>query len=547
YDGNGQVISNDVIASNVTGSTWEWLIPSDLDLSDHYKIRISGSLPGSPDAYSDFEFSVVNTLGGIVKVIQPSDPGIKWLAGTNHLISWEDGLTESVNIQLYRYDGNGQVISNDVIASNVTGSTWEWLIPSDLDLSDHYKIRISGSLPGSPDGYSVNEFSIVNTLGGIVKVIQPSESGIKWLRGTNHLISWEDGLTESVNIQWYKYDDNGQVISNDVIAWNVTGSTWEWLIPSDLDLSDHYKIRISGSLPGSPDGYSVNEFSIVNTLGGAVTVLQPSVPGIKWLRGTNHLISWEDGLTESVNIQLYRYDGNGQVISNDVIAWNVTGSTWEWLIPSDLDLSDHYKIRISGSLPGSPDGYSEHEFSIVSTIGSVEVIQPNGGEEWYQGSSNLISWDDGLTESVNIQLVDYSSGSAVYDLIASNVTGSTWQWNIPTGQTPGDHYKIRISGSLPGSPDAYSDAYFKIKLLIDLGIYPNPCDPFVTLRFNNDNSDNYTLNLFDRFGTSVIQKSINTSDTKEITLPTYDLPNGIYFLNMTAGEKRISKKIVVQH
>jgi hypothetical protein len=80
-----------------------------------------------------------------------------------------------------------------------------------------------------------------------------------------------------------------------------------------------------------------------------------------------------------------------------------------------------------------------------------------------------------------------------------------------------------------------------------LGIYPNPCDPFVTLRFNNDNSDNYTLNLFDRFGTSVIQKSINTSDTKEITLPTYDLPNGIYFLNMTAGEKRISKKIVVQH
>ncbi|MCK9219081.1 MAG: T9SS type A sorting domain-containing protein, partial [Bacteroidales bacterium] len=235
------------------------------------------------------------------------------------------------------------------------------------------------------------------------------------------------------------------------------------------------------------------------------------------------------------------------VISNDVIASNVTGSTWEWLIPSDLDLSDHYKIRISGSLPGSPDGYSEHEFSIVSTIGSVEVIQPNGGEEWYQGSSNLISWDDGLTESVNIQLVDYSSGSAVYDLIASNVTGSTWQWNIPTGQTPGDHYKIRISGSLPGSPDAYSDAYFKIKLLIDLGIYPNPCDPFVTLRFNNDNSDNYTLNLFDRFGTSVIQKSINTSDTKEITLPTYDLPNGIYFLNMTAGEKRISKKIVVQH
>lgn len=83
--------------------------------------------------------------------------------------------------------------------------------------------------------------------------------------------------------------------------------------------------------------------------------------------------------------------------------------------------------------------------------------------------------------------------------------------------------------------------------LIDLNVYPNPGDPYVNLEITDNSGSVYTISLIDRFGTTIRQSTIDPAISKKVTLSTADLPNGIYFLNAFSGQKKISRKVVIQH
>ncbi len=536
----------------VSGTTRSWHIPSNFPTGANYRIRITGEFTGGV-AESENPFSIIATPGGAINVIQPSDANIEWKKGTTHLISWEDEIPEKVNIDLV--DGTTSPTTSERLQSNVSGSTWSWHITQDV--GSNYKIRISSTLDPTNSNMSDNDFAIVDLLTGhFNEIYQPTGTDV-WLKGTNHLISWEDELDETVDIYLLNFWDPGSgpgtatvtTIPHDTIPLrsNVSGSTWSWNNVGPL--SDYLKIEIrSHSNPSVTPIRSEGYFKIVNTLGGTFNQFFQPLGGEQWLRNTTYLISWEDDILEGVDILLSDKTDGG---TYTLLASDVHGSTY--LFSTGNRDYGTYNFKLRSTLNHSNEFVSP-DFELVQSLGGgiTAINQPNeAGLVWVQGTSNLISWDDDLTEPVKITLHYYGTDPGTEtptstNTITTSVSGTTYNWNIPGTQAAG-YYRVEITSTLDGGITKLAENKFRIMLLIDAQVFPNPCTENVNIEIDNCASQIFNIELFDRFGTRVIKRSLNTSNSDQISIPVSDLPNGVYFLNMTAGDTRISKKVIVQH
>lgn len=536
YKTDGVTVSSTItLQDNVVGSTWPWNITQ--AVGNYYKIRVSSTATGSPSDESDQFFSIGATQGGTVTVIQPSESNIVWKRGTSHLISWKDELVEKVKISLYK---NGVLVG--VLAENVTGSAWVWPIDAGAITGIDYKIRVSSMLDGNYQDYSDENFSIVDKNGGdIIQFFQPL-AGQTWVNGNKMLISWEDEVEAPVDIDFLTYIADGATLSSTAtIKTGAVGSTYLWTISAPVDLSYRFAFKIRSADHELISG----QFNIVNTVGGGVLQFFQPLGGENWNPNTTYLISWEDNILEGVDIYVSS-DGGNAPFTKIPGATNVTGSTYLWNT-GGIGVGS-YKIRIVRT--GTDDGLSSVPFNIINGTpgGSITINQPNdAGLIWVIGQSYLISWDDNLVENVRIDLEDAASPGTFYN-IALSATGTALTWTIPTHFfiISGHLYKVKVSSATGGSAVKFSDNTFQIVQQL-MAVYPNPAGETVTMQFPENSTETYTMELFDRYGTIVMQGNVNTMENKEVTLQTYTLPNGIYFLNMTSGQNKISKKIVIQH
>ncbi len=429
-----------VIASNVLGSVYYWNTTG-YALGTNYKIQVRSTLANGYEAHSANTFSLVDQTNGSITMEQPTG-GETWSESHQYLISWNDNLTAPVKVELLK---NGVVIST--LSASTTGSTIYWTIPTGLaDPGFVYQIRVSSTVTGATTTPATSgTFKIIASSATYVEVYQPN-GGESWARGTTHLISWNDDLTEPVNIELY----DGATTTT--LQSNVVGTTWYWPISSSLTPGS-YTIYVRSTLdPTTVFDVSDASFTITTSSGSYVEVYQPN-GGESWARGTTHLISWNDELTEPVNIELY--DG----ATTTTLQSNVVGTTWYWPISSSLT-PGNYTIYVRSTLdPTNVFDVSDASFRITASSGSfVEVYQPNGGESWARGTSHLISWNDDLTEPVDILLYDGAS----FTTLASNVVGTTWVWAINSSLATGN-YKIYVRSTLdPTNLVDYSDADFAI-------------------------------------------------------------------------------------
>ncbi len=513
------------LGTNVTGSTMYWTLSDTLPTLYGYRIKVVSSLDATLYGRSN-KFRITKSEGSFIEVIQPNG-GESWALSTTHLISWNDDLTEPVNIVLYR----GSDI--DTLAKNVTGTTYYWTLSDTIPPMNGYRIKIISTKDASLYDRSNSRFKITKSAGSFIEVIQPNGSE-SWAKNTTHLISWNDDLPEPVNLVLYRGSDI------DTLAKDVTGSTYYWTISDTIPAHGGYRIKVISTLDASLYDRSDAGFSITNSAGTYVEVIQPN-GGESWARGTSHLISWIDDMPEAANIVLLK---GGAVY--DTLATNVIGSTWVWDISDTTLVANNYKIRISSTLDPNLKDNSNSNFSITASAGTyIEVIQPNGGEHWYTGSTYWISWIDDVPEPVNVVLL---KGNSVHDTIALDVVGSTYVWDIPTTQVVGTNYKVKVYSTLdPGLSDK-SNANFSILTPPPLmQVYPNPANNQITLEINQNNKGSYTIEMYDRFNNKVINNIVNPDKNNRVTLSTQNLPNGIYFVVMSNSSERITKKVIIQH
>ncbi|MDP2236175.1 MAG: T9SS type A sorting domain-containing protein [Bacteroidales bacterium] len=535
-----------MIATGIEGSTWVWPIPAGQAVGTNYKINVWGN-NNTIVGQSANPFAIAaHQPGGTISVLQPTAENITWLRGSSYLISWLDNISGPVNIELANY-GVATPTFN-MIATGIEGSTWVWNIPeTTFPIGNQYKINVWGN-NNTIVGSSVHHFTLADYLpGGSITVLQPSALGITWLRGTSNLISWNPTIPGPFNIELANLNDpDPNNHSYHMIKTGVEGSTWVWPIPAEtFPVGTKYKINVWGS-NNTIVGSSTQYFALANyPAGGTIEVLQPSVPQIKWLRGSSNLISWNPTIPGPFNIELANYGLATPTFT--MIATGIQGSTWVWPIPATtFPLGTQYKINVWGS-NNTVVGSSANFFSLVDTPGgTIDVIQPDGGETLYIGTSYLISWIDDIPENVNIELIGGVTSPIV---IQNNVVGSTTVWNINNPAIlPGSNYRVRIYSTVSGGPEGVSAGTFTIALLpLTFTVYPNPASDYFTVLFNEEANETFTVQLFNRLNLPMLTRTVNAESLKEYRISTADLPNGVYFLTISSDKTKNTQKIIVQH
>jgi hypothetical protein len=429
-----------------------------LETGTDYKAKITSVDDPSITDFSDANFTIV---GNQITVTTPNG-GEQWLDTEDQIITWIDNLEGSVEIQLFK---------NDIFHSSITTSTpsdgeYTWNIPGTTPSATDYKVRILSADDGNIFDMSDGSFELINNE---ITVISPN-GGESWLTGTSQTITWSDNIAGDVKIELYK----SEVSDREIASSTQSNGSFIWDIPADI-------------ADGSND-MSNGSFTIFT---GQITVTSPN-GAESWQAGSSQNIIWTDNINGNVTIDLYKGGSFHSVISTSTSSDGLK----VWDIPFALETGSDYKVRITSIDDPSTFDFSNVNFSIVGN--QVTVTTPDGGENWPIGSSQIITWDDNLAGSVEIQLFK----GAIFH---SSITGSTpsdgaYTWNIPNSLIQASDYGIRISSVDDGNVFDFSDADFTLSNEI-IVTTPNGGESWQrgttqTIRWTDNISGNVKIELY---------------------------------------------------
>lgn len=199
---------------------------------------------------------------------------------------------------------------------------------------------------------------------------------------------------------------------------------------------------------GSRDGFvaKVHEDSII--------VIDPN-GGEVWHVGFVQNITWLTiGRVGPLRIE-YSTD-NGETWA-EIVASTENDGAYAWLVPDAV--STECLVRISDAESGSPSDMSNAVFSITDEP-FVDLIAPNGGENWTVGSAQDITWLSG--GGMGDVKIEYSAddGATWTEVIDSTANNGSYTWIVPDAVS--DLCLVRISEAVNGTPSDVSDRVFSI-------------------------------------------------------------------------------------
>ena len=195
------------------------------------------------------------------------------------------------------------------------------------------------------------------------------------------------------------------------------------------------------------------------------------------------------GQTQNITWSSYGISGNVKIELNR----NYSGGTWETLFASTANdgteawtvsgvVSSNARIRISSvSVPSVLD-VSNANFSIVAP--TITLTSPNGGETWWTGDANTITWTStGLSENVKIELNRSYPGSTWEILLASTANDGSEAWTVtgPICSTA----RLRITGVMQTTVGDSANANFTISQRSIAVTAPNGAEAWIGGDTNN--------------------------------------------------------------
>ncbi len=448
---------NPIIASTPASSgNIVWTIPT--TSSKNCKVRISDVLNSEMTDISDGVFTIV------VPTITLTAPngGEKWLAQTNHQITWTSSDLDSVRID-FSFD-NGTTWN--VLAPKVFAwyAIYNWNVESlptsqalvrvakydDLsvqDVSDNvftiYKEALAVTSPNG--GEKLRAKTVVPITWNISEIVNPK--AIK-----RNLVDTDDATIAPIqNVKIEFTLDNGSNWSTLAASVNAGLKSYNWEIPAIE--SKNCLIRITDTEDATHSDTSDNAFEIYNP---RVIVTSPN-GGEKWRTSTTQKISWISNEISKIKIEYSTNDGfQWKVISDSVDA---ATETIDWKIPAER--TSRARVRITDVSLASTADTSDHTFTIV--VPEITLTSPAGGENWKTNTVQQIKWN---SLDVEFVLVEFSSDNGTSWLpLKDSVLASSglYNWTIP--RTPTEQAKIRVSDVNYKEISAVSNVFSIIKPL----------------------------------------------------------------------------------
>ena len=278
-----------------------------------------------------------------------------------------------------------------------------------------------------------------------ITVTSPN-GGEQFEAATPSLISWtSEGEVAAVRLE---YSADLGVTWNEIFASVPNSGSQSWQLPNLA--SDNMLVRVSEV--GDPTVSDVSDapFSLL------ISSLQLTRPngGEIWVGNEQQDILWDTvGDVQSVRLE---YSVNNGGTWSDIVASTPNTGTFNWPVV-DAQTSSAL-VRVSDASDGSPSDVSDGPFSIDGS--TISVTSPNGGEAWFGGTLQPITWtSDGNVDSVRIE---YSSDSGVsWNLIiARKVNDGLLHWNVPAILS--SNMLVRVSDADDNVPSDQSDNTFSV-------------------------------------------------------------------------------------
>jgi len=222
--------------------------------------------------------------------------------------------------------------------------------------------------------------------------------------------------------------------------------------------------------------------------------------GEEWELGKSYEINWQFSGIENVNIYLNFGDSGICKLAKvpasqqkyvveikqgakclDIPINNIPGAEYTVTVEDAKEI----QIPLQYDEKAPISDISDNCFSIVEKSTNnrapeteepyIEVIFPNGGEEWEYGKTYTIKWDSKGINNINIGLQDWTGIVAGDDykfcVVAKNIPASSGEYSWTVENCPldgGDHFMVRITdsrsleqGNLQQAEDT-NDNYFSI-------------------------------------------------------------------------------------
>ncbi|MFQ5640053.1 MAG: FG-GAP-like repeat-containing protein [bacterium] len=428
--GNSWVTIAAAVTNNGSAS---WTVP-DVESSQAFIRILDSSSPSTSDT-SDGPFTII--VKRSLTLTSPNGGEI-WNAGTTRTVTWNSsGSINTVNLALSVDSG----VTWASIASNVlnTGS-FVWVVPDSSTTTA--KVSVSDASDAALADTSDAVFSIVKP---VLTVTSPN-GGEVWAGGSEHTLTWTSA--GEINFVKLEYSTDGGASWLPIIASVNNSGSFSWTVPDVVTQSA--LVRISDAATGDPVDVSDSSFAIIQS---TLTLLSPN-GGESWMGKSGQLITWSG--TGEVNSVKLEYSTDSGVSWVTIISATENNGSFSWTVPDVT--TDNALVRISDTVDGNPFDLSDNRFQIVGS--SLNLTSPNGGEVWYSGTSQTLSWTStGMINSVNLEY-SLNDGSD-WMMIAANVPNTgNYLWNIPAVET--DSALVRISDATDGTPKDVSDSLFTI-------------------------------------------------------------------------------------
>jgi len=167
-----------------------------------------------------------------------------------------------------------------------------------------------------------------------------------------------------------------------------------------------------------------------------ITLSSPNV-GESWQLGETKNISWSSGGSPGSHVKIDLYKGG--TLDRTLTNSTSNDGSYSFSIPESLALGADYQIEVTSTTNSLYVDRSDSYFSITD----LDVISPNGGENWEAGTSHDISWVSSNGTGPDVIIALYKNGEFVYE-IAQESNDGMYSWTIPLDIQIGTDYKIRV-------------------------------------------------------------------------------------------------------
>ncbi|MEW6419944.1 MAG: choice-of-anchor D domain-containing protein [Nitrospirota bacterium] len=202
--------------------------------------------------------------------------------------------------------------------------------------------------------------------------------------------------------------------------------------------------------------------------GTGVQTIAVTVPngGESWEAGTTYTIRWTytGNPGSKVKIELLKGGSVNRIIISSTSIGSGGNGSYNWTIPATQAGGTDYKIKVTCTSNSSYTDTSDNNFTIIAA--TITVTVPNGGESWKAGTTQTIRWTYTANPGSNVKIELLKGGSLNKTIKSSTSIGSggngLYNWAIPSNQTAGTDYKIRITSTSSSTINDTSDNNFII-------------------------------------------------------------------------------------